>query len=188
MVAVGNEGSEVNVDGAAKMPGTVTVRVTRSVDVEVRSEAVDKPVDMDMFEIVKVWSVVGKDAKDVVVTESDDVNELEDMIVLVVVVEVVVKGTVTKTPGTEEVVVIVLVELIVVLEAEPVAAADSVTVMVTTETPDVVDIDKPELDIVVVVVVVVFVAVVADDVLATTEDETVVVVVLEYDTVADALP
>lgn len=197
---MGNEGSEVNVDGAAKTPGTVTVRVTRSVEVKVRSEVVDVPVDVDMFEIVKVCSVVGKDPKDVVVMELVEVVELEDadeleedIVVLVVVVEDVVTGTVTKTPGTEEVVVVALAELVVleledgaivvfVLEAELVAAADSVIVTVTTETFDVVDADKPEDDDVVVMVVV------NSDVVAAAKEDEAAVVVLEYDTVAEALP
>lgn len=60
---MGKADSEANVEGAAKTPGTVTVKVTRSVEVDVRSELneVDAVADDVVFEMVKVAKVVGED-------------------------------------------------------------------------------------------------------------------------------
>lgn len=59
MVVVEEDDVEVNVDGSAKTPGTVTVMSTTSVDVDVPWNEVDESIGVDVFKIVSVWSVVG---------------------------------------------------------------------------------------------------------------------------------
>lgn len=119
---MGNEDSAVNVEGAAKIPGTVTVKVTRSVEVEVRFklDEVDALPDDVVFEmVVKVAKVVGKNPWEVVVELGvavgveeldalDELDETRDVVDDDRVVELLESGTVTKTRGTDVVVVVVL--------------------------------------------------------------------------------
>lgn len=141
-MVVGKAEIVLNVEGAAKTPGTVTVRVTKSVDVDVRFDTSDVLIDVDILVTVKVANVVGNEPREVidieldVIDELDEVVELDVLLELVVVDETVVNGTVTKTSGADVVdvvVLVVVVVVVVVLETELVDAAISVTVTVTTD-------------------------------------------------------
>lgn len=93
----------LKVDGAAKTPGTVTVKVTTSVDVDVSCDEVDVPT------VVKVWKVVGSAAAEVVTEEIDN-------------------GIVAKTRGEELLNIAVLLDVMEIL-----AVTNEVSVAVTVD-------------------------------------------------------
>lgn len=118
---MGNEDSAVIVEGAAKIPGTVTVKVTRSVEVEVIFKLeVDALADDVVFEmVVKVAKVVGKNPWDVVVELDvaegveeletlDELDEIEGVVEDDEVVELLESGTVTNIRGADVVAMVVV--------------------------------------------------------------------------------
>jgi hypothetical protein len=185
-VVVGNADTMVEGDGPTETSGTVTVRVTRSVEVDIKSAVVDVLAEDDMLVMVIVWRVVGEGPEDVEVTETevvvefdvvDELNELSKVVMLdevvepVADVELIVDGTVTIVVVVLKLILVdeLAVVIVVVLESELVAA-DAVTVTVTIDVCNVATVDELDIEDAVLVLVV------DSDVLPVVNDGTVVVV------------